>query len=262
MLASPSRPLVADLGGRVAIVTGSTSGIGRGTALVLAEAGAKVVVNGRRAHLVESAVREIRAQGGEAHGVVADLARIGEIDRLFAETAAVFGPVRILVNCAGLVDTRGQPLEFTDARVEEILAVNLRAPLLCALRAARVMAAHGGGCIVNVSSVGASQRAHHRNAIYDTAKGGLDGMTRALAVDLGPLGIRVNAIGPASTRELPPEGRGQDLPLRRGGTPEDQAWAILYLVSDAARFVTGQVLYVDGGLIAQLRSPGVEGEPA
>lgn len=255
MAPTPHSPLSANIEGRIALVTGSTSNIGRMTAFVLAEAGASVVVTGRRSELIESAVETIRSAGGRAHGVVADMARIEDIDRLFDETMRVFGPLNILVNNAGTRDTHGSPLEFDDARVRKILDVDLVAPILCSLRATRVMAQNGGGVIVNVTSVGGSVRAHDNNLIYDIAKGGLDAMTRALAVDLGPHGIRVNAIGPGTTRDTPPEGRGQDLPLRRGGTPEDQAWAILYLVSDAARYVTGQILYVDGGLTSQLRPP-------
>jgi len=249
------RPLTTDLRGRTAIVTGAGGAIGGATARTLAQSGAQVVATDRRAEPLAAVVDAIVGQGGRAHAVTADMASVADIDRLFAEAQRTAGPLRILVNCAALVDTTGAALDFDDARVDEILAINLRAPLLCALRAARLMAAHGGGVIVTVTSVGGSQRAHHNNLVYDVTKGGLDAMTRALATDLGPSGIRVNAIAPAATTTDPPEGRGADLPLRRGGAPEDQAWAVLYLVSDAARFVTGHILHVDGGLMAQLRSP-------
>jgi len=244
-----------DLSGRCAIVTGSTRAIGRGIAQVLAKNGARVVVHGRTEADVQRVVDEIAAQGGTAYGCVGDLADVATLDALVRTASSQGGGLDILVNNGAVTDTFGPFLEVTDARVDEILTVNLRGTILLSLRAARVMAKRGAGAIVNVTSVGGSQRAHFDNAIYDATKGGLDGLTRALAVDLGPLGIRVNAVGPAGTNELPPEGRGQELPLRRGGTPEDVAGAVLYLVSDAARFVTGQVLYVDGGLSAQLRSP-------
>ena len=244
-----------DLGGRCAIVTGSTRAIGRGIALLLSRNGARVVVHGRKDADVRRVVAEIAASGGTAYGCAGDLADVATLDRLVQTAVSHGGGLDILVNNGAATDTFGPFLEVTDARVDEILAVNLRGSILLALRAARVMAKHGRGSIVNLTSVGGSQRAHFDNAIYDATKGGLDGLTRALAVDLGPLGIRVNAVGPAGTNDLPPEGRGDELPLRRGGTPEDVAGAVLYLVSDAARFVTGQVLYVDGGLSAQLRSP-------
>lgn len=221
---------------------------------MLAKNGASVVVHGRKDADVGRVVDEIKADGGTAYGLAGDLAEAATLDELI-RTATSRGGLDILVNNGAVTDTFGPFLEVTDARVDEILAVNLRGTILLSLRAARVMAKRGRGAIVNLTSVGGSQRAHFDNAIYDATKGGIDGLTRALAVDLGPLGIRVNAVGPAGTNDLPPEGRGQELPLRRGGTPEDVAGAVLYLVSDAARFVTGQVLYVDGGLSAQLRSP-------
>lgn len=221
---------------------------------MLAKNGASVVVHGRNDADVRRVVEEISADGGTAYGCAGDLAALSTLDELI-RTATSHGGLDILVNNGAVTDTFGPTLDVTDARVDEILAVNLRGTILLSLRAARVMAKRGSGAIVNLTSVGGSQRAHFDNAIYDATKGGIDGLTRALAVDLGPLGIRVNAVGPAGTNDLPPEGRGQELPLRRGGTPEDVADAVLYLVSDAARFVTGQVLYVDGGLSAQLRSP-------
>ncbi len=243
-----------DLTGRVAIVTGSTSGIGRGIAHVLAANGARVIVNGRSAEETARVVREIAERGGDARACTGDVAAGKTLDALIA-TASDLGGLDILVNNAGLTDTFGAYLEAPVERIDEILAVNLRAPMLLARAAARLMADRRRGAILNVTSVGGSQRAHHDNVAYDTTKGGLDALTRALAVDLGPLGIRVNAVGPAATSDAPPEGRGGDLPLRRGGVAADVANAVLYLVSDEASFVTGQILYVDGGLSAQLRSP-------
>lgn len=244
-----------DLSGRGAIVTGSTRGIGRGIAVALAANGARVVVHGRKEADARRVVDAIVASGGTAYACAGDLADVATLDALVDTAVSRCGRLDVLVNNGAVTDTFGPFLEASDARVDEILAVNLRATILLTRRAAQVMAAKGRGTIVNVTSVGGSQRAHFDNAIYDATKGGLDGLTRALAVDLGPLGIRVNAVGPAATNDLSPEGRGEELPLRRGGTPEDIAGAVLYLVSDDAGFVTGQVLYVDGGLSAQLRSP-------
>ncbi len=243
-----------DLTGRVAIVTGSTRGIGRGIALALAANGARVVVNGRSAEAAAEVAHQIVESGGAARDHAGDLAVPETLDGL-VDAASALGGLDILVNNAGLTDTFGAFLETPDERTDEILAVNLRAAMVLCRRAARSMAQRRRGAIVNVTSVGGSQRAHHDNVAYDTTKGGLDALTRALAVDLGPLGIRVNAVGPAATSDAPPEGRGGDLPLRRGGTPGDVANAVLYLVSDEAAFVTGQILYIDGGLSAQLRSP-------
>lgn len=245
----------ADLTGRCAVVTGSTRGIGKEIVRTLAASGARVVVHGRQADDVRRVVDEIAAQGGTACGCTGDLADVATLDALVRTALDEAGGLDILVSNGALTDTFEPFLDISDARVDEILGVNLRAAVLLARRAAAAMKLRGGGAIVNITSVGGSQRAHFDNVVYDVAKGGLDGLTRALAVDLGVFGIRVNAVGPAATNELPPEGRGQELPLRRGGTPSDVANAVLYLVSDAASFVTGQILYVDGGLSAQLRSP-------
>ncbi len=244
------------LEGKVAIVTGSTRGIGRGVAAALAANGAAVVLNGRRAEAAERQVAETTRDGGRAVFVAGDVGEAATADALVAAAVGEFGRLDILVNNAGLTDTSGDFLTWPEERIDQILAVNLRGALLCAQRAARRMVEQGdGGAIVNITSVGGSQRAHHNNVVYDVTKGGLDALTRALATDLGPAGIRVNAIGPAATADAPPEGRGGDLPLRRGGTPDDIAGAVLYFVSDAARFISGQILYADGGLMAQLRSP-------
>lgn len=248
--------LTVSLDGRVAVVTGSTGGIGRGIALALARNGAAVVVNGRRAREASLVAREIEQAGGRATVAACDVGEAETADALVTTAVDTFGRLDILVNNAALTRTFGDFLSFTDERIDEIVRVNLRGAVLCAQRAARYMAAHGGGSIVNVTSVGGSQRAHHQNVVYDVTKGGLDALTRALATDLGPLGVRVNAVGPAATNDDPSEARGEDLPLRRGGTSADVAAAVLFFVSDPARFVTGQILYVDGGLTAQLRSPG------
>ena len=241
---------------KVAIVTGATRGIGRGIAAALVANGAAVVLNGRRADQLEQDVAAMRRAGRRAVAVVGDVGEAATAEALVSAATAAFGRLDILVNNAGLTDTSGDFLTWSEEQIDTVLRINLRGALLCAQRAARQMVTQGsGGAIVNITSVGGSQRAHHRNVVYDVTKGGLDALTRALATDLGPFGIRVNAVGPATTQDAPPEGRGQDLPLRRGGTPEDIAAAVLYFVSDAARFISGQILYADGGLMAQLRSP-------
>ena len=218
----------------------------------------RIALGGSSQGGVYTAVRSTQAAagpaGGRAERCVGDLGSAVTLDAL-VETAGGLGGIDILVNNGALTATFGPVLEVSDDRVDEILGVNLRSAVLLSLRAARVMAAKKRGSIVNLTSVGGSQRAHHDNAIYDVTKGGLDALTRALAVDLGPAGIRVNAVGPAATTDAPAPGRAQDTPLRRGGVPADVAAAVLYLVSDDAAFVTGQILYVDGGLSAQLRSP-------
>ncbi len=238
--------------GRIAMVTGAASGIGEGIAARLAREGARVIVNDVDA---DAAVRVAGAIGGIA--APADVSRGEELDRLFSG----LDRVDALVNNAGLVDTRRDALDGDEAWFDEIIGVNLRGVFSCALRAARLMAAGGGGAIVNVSSVGA-QRAHRRQVAYDASKGGIEAMTRALALDLAPRGIRVNAIAPgdieARGRTPGPE-RGEIVPLGRVGTPGDVAAAAAFLLSDDAAYVTGATVPVDGGLLAQLRPPALEG---
>lgn len=245
-----------DLAGQVAIVTGSTGLIGSAIAVVLGASGASLVVHGTDEGRVEAAARAHRDNGVPALGVAGDATDTETARRLVDAAVTRFGRVDMLVNNAGMTHTYGEFLTYPEDMIDRVLRVNLRGPLVLSQLAATRMVAQGpGGRIVHITSVGGSQRAHSQNAVYDTTKGGLDALTRALATELGPLGIRVNAVGPAEISGDPPVPRGADLPLRHGGMAHDVAEAVRFLVSDAAAFVTGQILYVDGGLMAQLRSP-------
>jgi 3-oxoacyl-[acyl-carrier protein] reductase len=245
------------LEGKVAVVTGAGSGIGRGIAERFAQEGARVVVN----DVNEGAARAVAdAIGGLA--VPADVSRSADVDRLFDTAISELGGVHVLVNNAGLIDVERHFLEADEAWWDRVLGVNLKGQFLCALRAAQWMARNGGGAIVNLSSGGA--RAAHRGMVaYDASKGGVEAMTRALALDLGPYGIRVNALAPGSidvrgfTEEQAAE-KGETIPLGRVGYPDDLAGPAVFLASDDARYVTGVALSVDGGLIAQQRSPQVD----
>jgi 3-oxoacyl-[acyl-carrier protein] reductase len=251
---------MARLDGKVAIVTGAGSGIGRGIAERFAEEGARVVVDDVDA---ETAAEVAGAIGGLA--VAADVSSSPDVDRLFDTTIEQLGGVDVLVNNAGLIDVERHVLEADEAWWDRVIAVNLKGQFLCALRAAKWMAEHGGGAIVNLSSGGA--RAAHRGMVaYDASKGGVEAMTRALALDLAPYGIRVNAIAPGSidVRGFTPEEaakRGETVPLGRVGTPADMAGPAVFLASDDAAYVTGVAISVDGGLIAQQRSPQVDTFP-
>jgi NAD(P)-dependent dehydrogenase (short-subunit alcohol dehydrogenase family) len=248
------------LEGKVAIVTGAGGGIGRGIAQRFAEEGARVVVND-----VDGAAAAEVANAIDAVAIAADVSSATDVDRLFDTTIAELGGVDVLVNNAGLIDVERHFLEADEAWWDRVLAVNLKGQFLCSLRAAKWMARNGGGAIVNLSSGGA--RAAHRGMVaYDASKGGVEAMTRAMALDLGPYGIRVNALAPGSVdvRGFTPEEaaeRGETIPLGRVGTPEDMAGVALFLASDDARYVTGVAISVDGGLIAQQRSPQVDQFP-
>jgi 3-oxoacyl-[acyl-carrier protein] reductase len=241
------------LEGKIAIVTGAGAGIGRGIAERYAAEGARVVVADVDA---TSATAVAEAVGGIA--VACDVSNPADCDRLFEAV----GPADVLVQNAALTNTERHVLEADDAWWERILAVNLSGAFFCALRAARSMAPRRRGVIILLSSGGAS-RAHRGNAAYDAAKGGIEALTRALALDLGPYGIRVCGLVPGSidTKGMSDElraARGATVPLGRVGDVVDMAGAAVFLASDDAAYVTGSMLVVDGGLLAQQRSPQVD----
>ncbi len=256
------------LQGKVAIVTGSGQGIGKGIALRFAREGASVVVNARSTETVAAVAEEIRQAGGTALEVPADVTVEDDAARLFDRTLETFGRVDILVNNAQTGLNQGESGPFLKMQASgwnAYMHANLGALFYCTHRAARIMAQQGiRGSIINISTNGAV-RAHRYTIAYDAMKGAMDSFTRAVAVDLGPWGIRVNALrpGPILIERQPdffaprPHPR-TDVPLGRAGYPEDIAWAALFLASDEAGFVTGQAFEIDGGLLAQGRSPSAE----
>jgi 3-oxoacyl-[acyl-carrier protein] reductase len=203
----------------------------------------------------------LTASGGSVMAFVGDLGLDAQIDRLFEETLDRFGTVDLLVNNAADLRRRRMLDAHTDV-LDDQLAINVRSPYLCSQRAAAIMRDGGGGSIVHISSVGAL-RAHHRGFPYDVTKGAINAMTLAMAVDLGEYGIRVNAIGPGVTfkgdRPVDEAERRiteSRIPLRRSGTVEDIAAMVAFLASSESSYVTGQIIYVDGGITAQLSPPG------
>jgi NAD(P)-dependent dehydrogenase (short-subunit alcohol dehydrogenase family) len=254
--------LLAD---KVAVVTGSSQGIGKGIALRFAKEGALVVVNGRHEETVQSTANQIREAGGRCLEIVGDVTQRDSIDQLFDRTLAEFGRVDILVNNAVTHVHKGERGPFLRMSLEgwnAFMAANLEALFHGTHVAATIMADQKiGGSIINISSVGAI-RAHRYTIAYDALKGAIDSFTRAVAVDLGPWGIRVNALrpGPIMTEKRaayaePPPHPNPHVPLGRMGYPADVAWAAVFLAADDAGFVTGQTFEVDGGLLAQARLP-------
>ena len=244
---------------RVALVTGAGMGIGRACALLLARAGAHVVVADRDLASSERTAAEIRTLGCNAQALGTDVRRAADVDAAVESALDDLGALDVCVhNVGGLA---GQPVrDFLDTPVDAFDAItdnNLRATWLCCHAAARSMVARGRpGAIVNVASV-AALRGVRGIAAYGAAKAGVANLTTQLAVELGVHGIRVNAVAPSTTateliRERVERGEFRAIeeasPLRRLATPEDVAGAVVFLASDLARYVTGQTIVVDGGI--------------
>ncbi len=240
---------------KVAVVTGGSRGIGRAIALRLAAGGAKVVVNYRgNEAAANEVVAQIKAQGGEAIAVQADVSQVEEAEALIEAARKAFGRVDILVNNAGTTrDTLIMRMSEEDWDV--VLDTNLKGAFNCIKAAARPMMRQRYGRIVNITSV-SGLAGNPGQANYASAKAGLIGLTKTVAKELGSRNITCNAVAPGYvptdlTASLPPELVQQAVersPLGRAGTPEDIAAAVAFLVSDEAGFITGQVLAVDGGL--------------
>lgn len=248
-----------DLSGKVALVTGASSGIGRATAVTLAECGATVAVN---FHRNESGAEETRAQvsgaGGRALVVQADVTRAAEVRALVARVTEELGPLDILVNNAGSLVERLKILELSEERWDEVIDLNLKSAFLCSQAVAASMMERKAGAIVNVSSIAGRNGGALGSIHYSTAKGGLITMTKGFAKELAPYGVRVNAVSPGvidtpyherfSTPEAMKAYVG-GIPLGRVGTPEEVASVIAFLASDAASYLCGETLEINGGML-------------
>ena len=253
---------IFSLAGRVALVTGASRGLGRAMALALAGCGAHVVVNGRDAQGIAATHAAILAAGGAATAMAFDTTDIPAADAAIDRIEAELGHLDILVNNAGYGNGRSGS-ETSNAEWDEIINVDLNACFRLAKRAAVGMTRRGWGRIINISSINA-HIAREANASYCAAKAGLEGMTRALAVEWGPRGVTVNAIAPGYM--MTPD--NMDTPLRadpvqrerfaqrtalhRWGQGDELDGAVVYLASNAAAYCTGHVLIVDGGMSVKI----------
>jgi 3-oxoacyl-[acyl-carrier protein] reductase len=241
-----------NLADRVAIVTGGGRGIGRAIALRLAEAGTNIVLNDIEP--VEDVVKEIKAMGRQALPLLADVSSAAEVDKMVAEAMAAYNRIDILVNNAGIA--RDQLLlRMTEEEWDSVLAVDLKSVFLCTRAVLKHMTKQRWGRIISIASV-VGIVGNPGQANYAAAKAGIIGFTRTVAKEVASRGITVNAIAPGfidteMTKHLKAEWREElkkRIPLGRFGSPADVAEAVAFLASDAAGYITGQVLGVDGGM--------------
>ena len=246
------------LEGKVAVVTGGTSGIGRALSLGFADAGADVIATARRQQQVDETAAEIEKRGRKTLRITSDVADRGTLETLCAAVLERFGKVDILVNCAGIIK-RTPTLDLPEADWTNILNTNLTGTLRACQVFGRNMLERGYGRIVNIASLN-SFVALSEVAAYAASKAGVASLTRSLAVEWSKKGVTVNAVAPGVFRTdlnaqlLDSTPRGQELlmrtPMGRFGKTEELVGAVLYLASDSASFVTGQILVVDGGFLS------------
>jgi NAD(P)-dependent dehydrogenase (short-subunit alcohol dehydrogenase family) len=251
-------PTFRTLEGLSALVTGGGRGVGKGIALELARAGCRVAVNYHAASdEADRTVREIGALGGEGFAVQGDVRIAADVRAMIQRTVDRVGRLHILVNNAG-VQTWKAFLDVTEAEWDRVIDTNLKGCFLCTQAAAAHMKEQGGGSIINIGS-GSNKVPFPRLIAYTASKGGIEMLTRVAAIELGQYGIRVNCVAPGAieierTRLESPEYAetwGSITPLGRVGTPLDVGRAVVFLAGEAASFVTGQTIWVDGALFTQ-----------
>ena len=249
------------MSGGTIIITGAGRGIGAATAVLAASEGYKVCINYRqRKDEAESLLQRIRGKGHEAICVAADVSKADDVQRLFDQAERQLGKITALVNNAAMLEPQTHFSGIDEARLRRILDVNVIGAFLCTQQAIRKMSVEcggSGGSIVNVSSVAARTGAPHEYVDYAMSKGAMDSMTAGLARELAPLGIRVNTVRPGFIHtDMHADGGepgrvdrlAKRIPLKRGGTPEEVARAVVWLLSEKANYAVGTVLDITGGV--------------
>ncbi|MEH2299762.1 MAG: SDR family oxidoreductase [Nostoc sp.] len=255
--------MAGEFDGKVAIVTGGNSGIGKATAIAFGKAGAKVVVAARRDSEGEETVNLIKQTGSEALFVKTDVAQVSEVESLVSKTVETYGRLDFAFNNAGILGGNAALHEQSLEQFDQLMAVNVRGLFLCMKYEIVQMLRTGGGVIVNNSSVGGLVAVPHLGP-YDASKHAVMGLTKSAALDYAKLGIRINAVNPGlidtdmtirfAETMGDPETASQQLatmvPMGRVGKPEEIASTVVFLCSEAASYITGQSLVVDGGYVA------------
>jgi len=247
---------------KVAAITGGAQGIGRACAMLFSRKGYRVAILDPHREAGFEVIRAIRQQGGDALYIAGDVANEADVEKWFQVTESELGPVEVLINNAGISPFKPM-FELTAAEFDRVLSVNLRGTFLCSKRAAISMRRTGKGSIINIASTRALMSEPDGEA-YAASKGGILALTHAMAVSLGPYGIRVNAISPGwietgpwkySKEAVMPVHSDADRlqhPVGRVGIPEDIAEASLFLAGEASSFITGQNLVIDGGMTIKM----------
>jgi 3-oxoacyl-[acyl-carrier protein] reductase len=245
--------------GQVALITGASSGIGRATAEALARKGARVGVNFHKNQKgAEQVVETIRRAGGDAHAIRADVTRHDDVQAMVAAVRRLWGRIDVLVNNAGDLLARRTLADMTEEYWDQIMALNLKSVFLCVQAVWEEMAARKSGCLINVSSIAGRNGGGPGAAAYAAAKGGMLTYTKALAKELAPHGIRVNGVAPGvimtpyHERYSSPDLLQRfvaNIPMGRAGTAEEVADVIVFLASPAARYITGETVEVNGGML-------------
>ena len=250
-----------NLKNKIALITGAKQGMGKSHAVALAKQGAKVVVTDINQADCQKVVDEIKNSGGEAIAFKLDVSNKSEVDSVVSEIVKKFGQLDILINNAGIVQFKPF-LELSEEDWDRTIDINLKGEFLCAQAAAKVMKEQGGGTIINIASVAMGQQGVGMPNIahYCASKGGIAAMTEALAVELAPFNISVNAIAPGMIETPMIEAVKSDpktletilqrVPLKRAGRPEEVSELVAFLASDSSSYMTGAVVVIDGGWLA------------